>query len=65
MKIIAYIMMGLGFLGWISLYFIAVILKDNPNMDNILFITGYIVTIIFVGGFLLNGKFRKKAQENR
>lgn len=65
MKIISYIMMGLGFLGWISLYFIAVILKDNPNMDNILFITGYIVTIIFVGGFLLNGKFRKKAQENR
>ncbi len=65
MKIIAYIMMGLGILGWISLYFIAVILKDNPNMDNILFITGYIVTIIFVGGFLLNGKFRKKAQENR
>lgn len=65
MKIISYIMMGLGILGWISLYFIAVILKDNPNMDNILFITGYIVTIIFVGGFLLNGKFRKKAQENR
>lgn len=65
MKIISYIMMGLGFLGWISLYFVAVILKDNPNMDNILFITGYIVTIIFVGGFLLNGKFRKKAQENR
>ena len=65
MKIISYIMMGLGFLGWISLYFIAVKLKDNPNMDNILFITGYIVTIIFVGGFLLNGKFRKKAQENR
>lgn len=65
MKIIAYIMMGLGILGWISLYFIAVILKDNPNMDNILFITGYIVAIIFVGGFLLNGKFRKKAKENR
>ena len=65
MKIIAYIMMGLGILGWISLYFIAVILKDNPNMDNVLFITGYIVTIIFVGGFLLNGKLRKKAQESR
>lgn len=65
MKIIAYIMMGIGFLGWISLYFIAVILKDNPSMDNVLFITGYIVTIIFVGGFLLNGKLRKKAQESR
>lgn len=65
MKIISYIMMGLGFLGWISLYFIAVMLKDDPNMDIVLFITGYFFTIIFVGGFLLYGKLRKKVKESR
>ena len=63
MKIISYIMMGLGFLGWISLYFIAVMLKDHQSMDTILFVTGYIFIIIFVGGFLINGKLRKKTQE--
>ena len=65
MKIVSYIMMALGFLGWISLYFIAIILKDKSILDNTLFITGYIFTIIFVGGYLIYVKLRKKAKENR
>lgn len=65
MKIVSYIMMALGFLGWISLYFIAIILKDKACLDNTLFITGYIFIIIFVGGYLIYVKLRKKAKENR
>ncbi len=61
MKIISYLMMALGFLGWISLYVLTIIFKDNANLDNILFITGYIFIIIFVGGFLIYAKLRKKA----
>lgn len=61
MKIISYLMMALGFLGWISLYVLTIIFKDNVKLDNILFITGYIFIIIFVGGFLIYAKLRKKA----
>lgn len=64
MKIISYLMMALGFLGWISLYVLTIIFKDNPNLDNILFITGYIFIIIFVGGFLIYVKLRKKVEKN-
>ena len=65
MKIISYIMMALGFLGWIALYPLTVFLKDGENLDSILFITGYIFIIIFVGGYLINVKFRKQTKENR
>lgn len=65
MKIISYIMMALGFLGWISLYPITVFLKDSEHLDPILFVTGYIFIIIFVGGYLIYVKLRKQTKENR
>ena len=48
MKIISYIMMALGFLGWISLYPLTVLLKDSEHLDPILFVTGYIFIIITI-----------------
>lgn len=65
MKIISYLMMIVGFLGWLSLYVLTIIFKDNVNIDNILFITGYIFIIIFIGGYLIYAKLRKKAKESR
>lgn len=65
MKIISYIMMALGFLGWISLYPLTVFLKDSEHLDPILFVTGYIFIIIFVGGYLIYVKLRKQTKENR
>ena len=65
MKIISYLMMALGFLGWISLYPLTVLLKDSEHLDPILFVTGYIFIIIFVGGYLIYVKLRKQTKENR
>lgn len=65
MKIISYMMMVIGVIGWLSLYVLTIIFKNEKSVDNIIFITGYIFIAVFIGGFLIYVKQRKKINETR
>lgn len=52
-KILGYILSIAGIIGFLSLYFLTVIFKDNDNIGYIIMIIGYIAISVFIIGVKL------------
>lgn len=52
-KILGYVLSIIGTIGFLSLYFLTVIFKDNDNIGYIIMIIGYLAISVFIIGIKL------------
>lgn len=59
-KALGYLLSTIGIIGFLSLYFLTVIFKENDNIGYIIMVVGYITISIFVIGIRLIRKNKKQ-----